>query len=262
MSEPQVVNLEVIEAENFSTNVKPVVEVKAAELDRMVRETQAGLIAADAGIFQRDQQLVRVAVLEKPHRMDGVERSAGTPIIVAIERPYLRLLMARSIDFTRYDGRSKKEVPASPPGDVATALLSAVGEWDFPTLRGLSPAPTLRTDGSLIAAAGYDGESGLYLHFDATAFPTIDPHPSRADAAAALETIYDLFAEFEFLDGARGTHAAAAIAALITAAIRPALRTAPAFGVNAFKAGSGKTELVQAISRAATGREAAVMAMT
>jgi hypothetical protein len=91
-------------------------------------------------------------------------------------------------------------------------------------------------------------------------FSRIEPAPSREAALDALDRLDDLFSECAFAGGGRSAHASVAIAATITAAVRHALPTAPAFGIGAHKPSSGKTTLAQAISHVTTGREPPVLA--
>ena len=86
--------------------------------------------------------------------------------------------------------------------------------------------------------------------FDARDF-AIPQHPTRADAEAALAVLMQLLEEFSFTKAA--DHAAA-LAAMLTAAVRPSLPTAPMFHVRAHMAGSGKSYLCDLISAFATSR--------
>jgi putative DNA primase/helicase len=235
------------------------IEVQAGELHGAVTAAEAALISADAGIYQRGGQLVRVAQLDAASNLGGIHRAVGTPVILPVTRDYLLLALSRDADFARYDSRKKALKRVDPPGSVASLMLAAAGQWKFPELRGIVSAPTLRPDGTLLAQAGYDRSSGLLMWNDGTEWPTIDERPTQEAAVEALGTLRDLLAEFEFADGPNGPSAAAAIAAIITACLRYALPIAPGYGLNAHKAGSGKTTLGHTIARIPTGRDAAVM---
>ncbi len=232
------------------------VQLRAGELASAVAAAEAGLIAAGAGIYQRGGQLVRVAQLESQQVAAGIKRAAGTPVILPVTRDYLRLALATHLNFVSWDGRARKLKPVDPPSALCSLLIAAAGQWHFPELRGIVSAPTLRPDGSLLAAAGYDAQSRLIFWNDGTAWPAIPEQPTREDAAGALSTLRDLLAEFDFADEAS---ASAAIAAILTACLRHALPIAPGYGLNAHKQGSGKTTLGHTIARIPTGRDAAVM---
>lgn len=238
------------------------IEVRAGELPRMLTEAQDALIAANAGIYQRGGQLVRVATLDADVRTAGINRLAGSVVIVPVLRDYLLLALSRSAEWVAYDKRSKSLKAVSPPSSVACAMLAAVGEWHFPHLAGITSAPTLRADGTLLDAPGYDSESGLFASFHEGAFPTIASEPSRADALDALALLRDLFEEFPFSGGAESAHAAVLLSAVITACVRAALKTAPAYGISAHKAGSGKTTAARAIAQVSSGRDAPVISPT
>jgi len=238
---------------------RPSIEVREGEQPRLVEEAQSALIASRAGIYQRGGQLVRIVRLDDTAKMHGVERRAGSVVIVAVTKEYLTLAMARAASWSRYDGRKKKLASVNPPPGLASTLLAMSGEWRFPPLTGIIAAPTLRSDGSVLDKPGYDAASGLYADFDREAFPPIPSAPTHADAIAALGVLQDLLAEFEFSGGRNGASAAAAVAAIMTACVRHTLPIAPGYGLNAHKAGSGKTTLGHTIAGIATGHDAAVM---
>ncbi len=238
---------------------RQVIRITLGELPRVVREAEAVLIATNAGLYQRSGQLVRIAELERDSQIAGVRRKAGSIMIVQATRDYLGLKLAEVADFERFDKREKGYRRVDPPSALGAAVLSRVGEWPFPHLAGIATAPTLRADGSLLAQPGYDAASGLYVAIGPDEFPEIDPTPSRDDALGALDLLEDLFCECAFAGGLRSAHSAVAVAATITACVRHALPTAPAFGISAHKQGSGKTTLGGAIARVATGREPPVI---
>jgi putative DNA primase/helicase len=238
---------------------RPTIKIAKGQLPRMVDQSQRALIDTAAGIYQRAGLLVRISILESPERAGGVARPAGSAVITPVTKEYLTLALARAAQWRKFDARAKDWIPADPPSSVSASLLSASGEWLFPELRGVVSAPTLRSVGTVLQVRGFDAASGLYFFDDGTNFPEISAHPTRVDALDALAEFDRLIEEFEFEGGTRGAHASAAIAASVTACLRHALSTAPGFGLNAHKAGSGKTTLGHTIARIATGRDAAVM---
>ena len=242
------------------TGERRTIEIRPGELAGAVDLAEAALLAADAGIFQRGGQLVRVIPSDPPPRgsRSTITRAVGTPIITPVTRDFLLLALSRHVTFKRYDGRMEEWRQVDPPSTLAVLLLAA-GEWRFPSLRGVVCAPTLRCDGSLLSAPGYDPDSGLLFWDDGTVWPEINPKPSAAEAAEALALLRDLLNEFDFRDGRNSPHESVALAAILTAAERTALPIAPGFGVDAHKMGSGKTELVHTVSRIVTGRDASVM---
>ena len=244
------------------SDLRAVIEITAGELSAIVEAAQTALIRANSGIYQRGGQLVRIAKIEKDTTHNGVRRSAGSVVILAVSRDYLPLVLARASDFTRYDGRTKSMKRIDPPGAISSALLASAGEWRFPSLAGIVTAPTLRPDATLLDKPGYDVQSRLFAAFDPADFPAINSMPSRHDALAALDTLDGLFSECAFVGGDRSAHASVAIAASITACVRQALGIAPAFAYSAFKAGSGKTTAAKVPAQIALGLDPPVIAPT
>jgi hypothetical protein len=237
------------------------IEVRAGDLPRLVREAEDALIR-EGGIYQRGGQLVRIACLDADLIQNGVNRSAGSHLIAPVTLDYLRLALCRAAQWIKLDTRRGHMAATDAPVAVAKALMSASGEWKLPVLTGLVSAPTLRADGSLLDSSGYDSASGLYGAFDASDFPRIKRKPTRDDAFDALKRLRELFCECQFTGGANSAHATVAIAATITAAVRQALPTAPAFGFSAHKAGSGKTTTASAIAHICTGKRPPVIALS
>lgn len=101
----------------------------------------------------------------------------------------------------------------------------------LPVLKGLARQPYLRPNGSLMIAAGYDAETAMFGVFNPREF-TIPDSPTRAQAEAALVLLNDLLKEFSFTSE---TDRAAALAAILTAAIRPSLAHAPMTHVRAHR---------------------------
>jgi putative DNA primase/helicase len=238
------------------------IDVQAGELSDLVAQAQSALIATDQGIYQRGGQLVRIATLERETAQHGIRRAAGATLIMPVTRDYLPLALGRSAIWQRWDKREKAMRRIDPPAAVSTAMIASAGEWEFPTLAGITPGPTLRADGTLLDKPGYDAASQLFATFDPADFPRINPRPSREDALQALDLLDDLFGEFVFAGGPRSAHASVAVATTIAACIRHCLPTAPAAGYSARKMGSGKTTLAMATAKIATGREPPVVAPT
>ena len=135
-----------------------------------------------------------------------------------------------------------------PPARHAAVLFDSTSYPHLPVLNGLARQPYLRPDGSLMTAAGYDSVTGMFGVFDAREFSVPDM-PTRAQAEAALALLKDLLGEFSF---ANASDLAAALAAMLTATVRPSLAHAPMFHVRAHMVGSGKSYLCELITAFAT----------
>ncbi|MBV0892785.1 hypothetical protein KTN05_13110 [Paracoccus sp. Z118] len=142
-----------------------------------------------------------------------------------------------------------RSVECELPPAVARQILAIRGRRGLKALEGVLTGPTIRPDGSVLDKPGYDPATRLYLDLpdERCAIPE---KPSLPDAKRALEMLMAPFSQFPFVDNlARGAH----LAALLTAAVRPVLHTAPAFGYDAPTAGSGKTLLACSASALVEG---------
>lgn len=183
------------------------------------------------GLFERDGLLVRVTA-------DGRILDHDVHSLSHLLETFLQLT------------KGGKGAAAKCPETLARRLL---GHGEYPGVRSIKaavPMPTARPDGSVITEQGLDVSTGLYL----LGAPIRDPRAlAGAELEAAKARVWAPFREFPFAnDAARGT----LVAALLTAVVRPALDTAPAFLVNAQVHGTGKTLLSEALMIAATGSTA------
>ena len=151
--------------------------------------------------------------------------------------------------------QGKVEEFLDPPTAVCKSVLSMGDRRGLKPLSAVITAPTLRPDGSVIDKPGYDKETGLLFEMVGDSAIAVDEFPSRAQAVEALEFLWHPFAQFPFatkLD--RAVH----LAAVITAAVRSVLPTAPAFGYDAPVQGSGKTLLARCVGVLTDGQEPSV----
>jgi hypothetical protein len=144
--------------------------------------------------------------------------------------------------------------PQDPPSKVCDAVLEAGSGRNLKPLEAVISAPTLRRDGTVLDTPGYDTASRL-LYEPAADVPAIPESPTEIDARRALNTLWWPFNTFPFVDPtARGVY----LAGLLTACVRPALPTAPGFGLDAPTQGSGKTLLAKCLGALCAGEEPAV----
>jgi hypothetical protein len=142
-----------------------------------------------------------------------------------------------------------------PNGQVIRAVLSLDVQRKLKPLDAVITAPTIRLDGTILDALGYDPATRLLFDGDGQ-HPTVPLHPTGEQALAALTTLWDPFKEFPF---ATPLDCAVHLGAILTAAIRSVLPTAPAFSYDAPVPGSGKTLLASCISVIGTGTEPSAM---
>ncbi|MDR5900353.1 hypothetical protein QC823_15415 [Halomonas vilamensis] len=142
------------------------------------------------------------------------------------------------------------EVLEDPPVSVAKALLSLGERRALKNLSAIITAPTLRLDGSLLNRPGFDEATGLLLEIDGDEIHPVPMHPTGEQVETALERLMVPFADFPLVGPVdRGV----LLAALLTAAVRPVLPTAPAVGFDAPTQGSGKTLLAKCVAVLALG---------
>jgi len=128
----------------------------------------------------------------------------------------------------------------------------------MPPLVGLTEAPTLRPDGSILQEPGYDAATRLvYVPSPTCIVPPIPFTPSAAERAAALALVDDVLADFPVADTA--SHANA-LAGLLTPLVAPVIaRPIPAALIDKPKMGTGASLLTEVIAVLATGRAAATL---
>jgi hypothetical protein len=142
------------------------------------------------------------------------------------------------------------DVDIDPPTKLVRQILSLGPRRQLKPLSAIVTAPTIRPDGSVLAAPGYDPQTSLLIDLREEAVE-VPPAPDREEITRALTELMHPFVSFPLVDDlARG----GLLAALLTAVARPALVTAPAFAMDAPVQGSGKTLLASCIAALATGR--------
>lgn len=147
------------------------------------------------------------------------------------------------------EGEEQAEpTPIDPPMALVKQVISLGEARGLKPLAGVVDTPIMRTDGSIVDVPGYDERTRLLVR--CSAWGSINENPSDAEIDAAIETLWAPLASFPFVGSeARG----GAFAALLTAALRRTLPTAPAFAFDAPTQGSGKTLLAQTIGALAGG---------
>lgn len=242
----------------LANNRFSVLKVRPGQLPELADEAEKILAAHDGNIFQRSGYLARVATT-RAETVQGIKRPAGNTVIAPLDLDYLLDRLNRQIGFTKYSERKEDWVPCNAPRPLASTLLSRSGLWNFPSLVSVITAPTLRPDGSVLSRPGYDEPTGM-LFVESEPFPAIPENPDRNRGRAALDYLAEeVLAGFAF---AAPNGRAAALSAILTALVRPSLRTAPMHVFSAPQKGSGKTLLANCVALVATGREATAMVFT
>jgi hypothetical protein len=226
-------------------DLRPQIELKAGMLDSIVNNMEAKLSLA-GGYYNRGGLITSV-----------VEDAITPACIQPLSAPALARALSRNINFVRFDGRTGSLKSTDPAPKYVNALFDAESYPHLQPLRGIARQPHFRRDGTLCMAAGYDAATGLFGAFNPAEFSVKDA-PSQQDAQHALDEISSLLTGFDFQDdNAR----AAALSAILTAAIRPTLATAPMFHAAAHQISSGKSYLLKIIAGFAGAENPAMLSM-
>jgi hypothetical protein len=153
------------------------------------------------------------------------------------------------------------------PKELVVRLLELSTKWKFPALAGTIEAPTLRKDGTVLDVPGYDPKSGLFFDPGGVVFRKITDKPTKKEMVDSLALLKDVIRDFPFVDddddeSAEGENRgrlsrAVALAGMLLAVSRRSLPTAPAIGIDANQAQTGKTLLAQVMAIMNTGRKTA-----
>jgi hypothetical protein len=241
--------------EEFLT-LKPTLTVSYADRPATVRVVLR-VLAQAGNLFDRGGVLVKL--IPSP--------GGGTPVARQMTHNNVIVETHRYCQPVRIDDKDN-EIEITLPDPVARMLLD-YGEWGFPPLAGITTAPLLEPDGSILVASGYNEQRAMWC--EPVPDLTMSARPTRADAAAALLLLRNAFRTFPFagspmvrrgammvVDTSKPPSAAesAFLVALLTACCRPSLWLAPGVLVVApaiSGAGAGKGNLVRAICEIAYG---------
>ena len=229
-----------------------VIKIRPGKLPSIVDRAEKEALFLGADFYQRVGMLVR-PVKQDVSTAGSVRIPAGALVLNLLNTSWLNRRFSQSAKWVKFNKEAGDWLPADPPTKYADTLLAMAGEWRAPVLTGIVECPTLRRDGSLLTASGYDPESGLYVDYHGDPICVPDA-PTQADALAALAVLKEPFTEFPFAEG--DVDLAVALSGLLTAVVRRSLRTAPLFAFDAPVMGAGKGLIVNTIATVATGRAA------
>lgn len=223
----------------------PRISIEPGNIALTVDECEAALLAAGAPIFCRGDILVQPSIFP-------VEASGGVTIVSHRVRPLsVAALLEELSRVARFERAATNNEfrRVDCPADVASKLISR-SSWKLRSLLNVITAPTMRQDGSILGEPGYDEETKLLFEPCGANFGVVPSKPTRADAKAAIAVLQELVTTFPFV---APQDLAVALSAIITALLRPTLRSAPAHAFTAPAAGTGKSLLVDVIAMIATG---------
>ena len=194
------------------------------------------------------------AAAERVLAGEGTYFHSGGPIVRIVDRlgvgvaselvndQTLSAVLSAKIDWER-KVRGNEWVRSDPSVNVVQALRHGQDRPYLRPLLGLARQPFYGADHRLITAPGYDAQTGIYGVFDKADYDLGEP--TREKAERALAYLNWLIRDFPF---ASDSDRSAALAAMLTAAVRPSLSQAPAFSVSATRSGSGKSYLAKLIA--------------
>jgi putative DNA primase/helicase len=235
----------------------PTITIKAGELHRATDAAVAALAEAGAPFYQRDLKLVYVA--RKALKLsDG--KLGYVPAVIELDTATVKRILAHTVVWQRFNKKGACLTIDPPHGVIEQMLYGMLGEWPFPPLRGVISTPTMRHDGTLLLAPGYDKETGLVL-FEPPPMPPLADRPSRKDTAASLELLNDLIAEFNFAAD-DGVSRSAALSMLMTPVLRGAMPVAPMHVITKPVAGTGASYLQDLAASIAFGERCPVIAFS
>lgn len=231
----------------------PIIRIVGGHLDKTSSEGEAALIESGLPIYQRGRSLVRPIRAYVPASRNRRTIAAG---LAQIGPAGMVDRLCQAAKWMRYDSRLKgdnKWKRVDPPQQVAATILSRVGDWTFPVIAGVITTPTLRPDGSLLTAPGYDASTRLYhvVDRDLDVRKHVPRFPTRENAEKALEHLQHLLKNFPMVDEVDHS---VALSALISPVVRGCVGQVPMHALRASTAGTGKTYLVDVASSIATGR--------
>jgi hypothetical protein len=230
-----------------------IIRVTAGKRHDAADQGLAAMHAAGVAFYRRDRGLVRVCLI-KAKNTDG--RVIFVPGILPVTTAMLCRALGQSAYWEKINSR-RELVRIDPPDKIVEQITGMIDEWPFPPLTGVITCPTLRPDGSLLQAQGYDIATGLVL-YNTIAMPPVPEFPSPEDVEAAVLLLSDLLSEFPFANDAS---LSVALSQLMTPVLRGAFPVAPMHLTNAPEAGTGKSYLADITSAIPTGERCAVISV-
>jgi hypothetical protein len=223
-------------------NERPRIKVNDRQPCDIADDALSALIEANTPpkLFVRSGKLTRVR-----------DDETGRPIIEVLTQDHLRERLGSIAEFYT---TTKYGVSICYPPVALVQDIRARPRWDFPPLEAITETPTLRQDGTVLNAEGYDPATRLiYRPVKGCMMPSVPDHPTQGDVAHAVSTLNDVLCDFPFENEASRANA---FALMLTPIIRPLIPLAPMALIDAPQAGSGKGLLTDVVSIIATGRPA------
>jgi hypothetical protein len=175
------------------------------------------------------------------------------PVIQLLPPTVLREQMAATAHWEKFIKTERRFVWCHLPEWAIGAVMDR-GKWKgIRNLTGVIEVPTMRMDGTILMAPGYDERTGLVYEPAGPVLP-VAANPTQTDAVAALAELVEMVCDFPFASPA---HLAGWLAGLLTPIVSPGHGwkwCAPLFLFDANTRGAGKSLLADLIAILVTGR--------
>lgn len=219
---------------------KPIIRIQAGEIPSIC-DAAENEMAKTLKYFQRSSMIVMITT------DPGTKQTIVKPLSLA----NLTHVLAGVAIWQSYDKRGNVWNICDPSERHVRILHDSATYSHLPVLNGITRQPYIRADGSLMMNAGYDAPTGMFGVFSAREYNVVTM-PTKQQAQQALAELSELVDEFAFkTDNDRS----AAISAILTAVIRPALSLAPMIHVKAPTIASGKSYLCELLTTFATPQQ-------
>ena len=220
---------------------------------RVADESEAALLAAGVELYKQGSRIVRVRwdEITVPGGEKGKVLRLGDVAVDAL----LEMFEKHAV-YEKFDVRADEWLMANCPKETAAAYVARDGAWKLRFVLAVVNTPTMRPDGSILSAPGYDAATSLIFDPLGVEFPAIPESPTKEDALRALEELKRPLEHFPFVLPAGKS---VALASFLTAVLRRSMEAAPLFAYDAPLAGAGKTKLSNMAAILVTGERAAVV---
>lgn len=193
------------------------------------------LMACEPDFFDRSSDLIKI--------LDGK--------VAVLDEHSLGFWLSKFIQFVITKTNNKGEsvdVEIDPPAKLLRQVLSLGKARVLKQLKGVINVPTITPSGRVINTPGYDEQTGLYLYIHENI--NIDLSTNLVNVKRSVELLMKPFNSFPFKSN---LDRAAMLSAVLTAIVRPVLKTSPGFAFDAPVQGSGKTKLARCIALLCNG---------
>jgi hypothetical protein len=220
--------------------------------ERMEERTRTALGAIlDANIppfvFKRAGKLAEIVLDDK----------TKVPSIKTMNESRIRGVMERTAEYMEEDRVTREDRDIPPPLDCVKDLASQP-DWDrIPAIIGLTEAPIIHLDGTIVSVTGYDPVTCLYYHpKEGFVMPDIPEKPTKEDVMESVKLVREIFMDFPFVgEKTNNPSEANTIATLLSLVIRPSIDgCVPMALIDKPQPGTGASLIAEVIGRIANGR--------